>query len=131
MAKIVEPLDDIKVVSIDCGYAATFYRALRYSDKTTEAKEQESNKKLLALPVYPKEEAKESEEDDADEEKSGEEESSEEEEKKAEDGEDGGKCAACSKTTEGKCGVCFFFFHVSPFFVWKARGHLILVSFFF
>lgn len=88
LAKIIEDLDDIKVLSIDTGYASTFFRAAKYSDDTKDEKEIESNKKLMALPVYPT---------------GGDE--SEDEEGEGEEDEEGGTCAVCSKTTEGDCGV--------------------------
>jgi hypothetical protein len=56
MAKIIETLDDIKVLSIDCGYAASFFRVTRFPEDTEDKAEIESNKKLAELPVYPSEE---------------------------------------------------------------------------
>lgn len=89
MAKIVEALDDIKVVSINAGYSATFFRAVKFSDDTTDEKQKLSNKNLMSLPIYPT---------------GGENEDPEEAEaeKKEKDGE---TCGVCGKSTVGNCGV--------------------------
>eukprot|EP01127_Copromyxa_protea_P021652 TRINITY_DN751_c0_g1_i2.p1 TRINITY_DN751_c0_g1~~TRINITY_DN751_c0_g1_i2.p1 ORF type:complete len:193 (-),score=55.34 TRINITY_DN751_c0_g1_i2:68-646(-) len=91
MAKIIEALDDIKTVSIHCGYSATFFRATRFPEDTTDPAEIASNKKLSELPIYPLE---------------GDERGTEKEEEEAKSGEEEvGECGVCKKTTTDDCGV--------------------------